>query len=67
MGTSNAFRVIVLSGTIGVLVDIDHFIALFNGWEARFLHTPLLVASSIIILGLSTYLGGLFLRSILRR
>ncbi len=67
MGTRNALFVVGLCGLIGVLVDIDHLVAFFNGWDERFLHTPLLVISSIIILGLGTYLGRLLLGNILRR
>ena len=49
-------------GIAGVLVDIDHIIAnlLLPELSGRFLHTPLLIASSVVLCGLGAYLGGLF-------
>lgn len=62
MGTRNALFVVGVCGTAGVLVDIDHLIAFLNGWEAKFLHTPLLIVSCVMLVGLSTYLGRQLLR-----
>ncbi len=69
MGSWNALLVFGICGTVGVLVDIDHLVSyyLIPEWSARFLHTPLLIASSVVILGLGTYLGGLLIRMVLNR
>ena len=63
------FRTFCYCGLAGVLVDIDHPIAyyLLPGASGRFLHTPLLIASCIVLGGLCAYLGGLFIRLVLRR
>jgi len=59
--------VILLCGLAGVLVDIDHPIAyyLIPEWSGRFLHTPLLIGSSIVLCGCCAYIGGLLLRMVL--
>ena len=54
--------VIGLSGVAGVLVDLDHIIAL----GGRFLHTPLLIGSGVILIGCCAYITRLHLGSILR-
>ena len=70
----NAMRSIPLRafcycGAAGVLVDIDHPIAyyLLQGASGRFLHTPLLIASCIVLGCLGAYIGGLFIGLVLRR
>ena len=69
MGTYNALLAFGLSGTVGVLVDIDHIVSwyLVPQRDAAFLHTPLLIIASLVILGLGTYLGGQFIRVVLNR
>ena len=54
--------VILLCGLVGVLVDIDHFIAHYwlTTLDARFLHTPLLIVSCVVLCGCCAYIGGLF-------
>ena len=60
--------VILLGGVCGVFIDIDHPIAHYwlTGLDGRFLHTPLLIASSIIFVGCCAYLGGLFCWMVLK-
>ena len=60
-------RVLLLCGLVGILVDLDHIIAYYKGWEGRCLHTPLLIISSLVLGGCSTYRGGLYLRHLLRK
>jgi len=57
-----------LCGFIGILVDIDHPISyyLIPEWSGRFLHTPLLIASCLMLCCLGAYLGGLYLGNVLR-
>jgi hypothetical protein len=58
----------LLSGCIGVLVDIDHPLALICGITyGRFLHPLFLVTSGFVIFCLFTYIAGLLLSTILRR
>lgn len=57
----------LLCGTVGVLVDIDHVISYYIGWNDHFLHTPLLIISGAVLCCLIAYLGGLLYRSILKR
>lgn len=54
--------VILLCGLVGVLVDIDHFIAHYwlTDLDARFLHTPLLIISCVILGGCCAYIAGLY-------
>jgi len=61
MGEHTTFLIGLLCGVIGVLVDLDHVIAYYIGRSNRFLHTPLLIVSSIVICGALAYLGGLLL------
>ena len=58
----NALLVGLLCGTVGVLVDIDHFIAYFTRGSGRVLHTPILIVSITMLCGLIAYLGGLLIR-----
>jgi len=60
--------VILLCGVIGVLVDIDHIIAYYwvRSLDGRFLHTPLLIISCVVLCGCCTYIGGLLLRMVLK-
>lgn len=69
MGTRTTLFIVGICGTVGVLVDIDHIIAyyLIPQWSEKFLHAPLLITSSIVILGLGAYLGGLYLRMVLKK
>ncbi len=53
--------VIGICGVVGVLVDLDHIIA-FGG---RFLHTPLLIGSGVILIGCCAYIAGLHIRMVL--
>ena len=55
-----ALLVGILCGIIGILIDIDHPISHLNGWSGRFLHTPLLTVSGVVLCGLIAYFGGLF-------
>lgn len=67
---SRAFCFSLLYGLAGILVDIDHPIGYFTGWDApyyRWLHTPLLIISSFILGCCLSYLGGLFLKMVLNR
>ncbi len=59
--------VILLCGILGVLVDIDHPIAHYfiPEWSGRFLHTPLLIISCCMFIGISTYCAGLYIRLVL--
>lgn len=56
-------------GWISVFVDFDHALKIIffpeQGW--RFLHTPILIACCIALLGCGAYLGGLYISHILRR
>ena len=60
--------VIVLCGVIGILVDIDHPIAYYwiRSLNGRFLHTPLLITSGIVLCGCCAYIGGLLIRMVLK-
>lgn len=66
---STSLHVFWLCGVAGVLVDIDHPIAYYLLQEAsrRFLHTPILIVSCIVLCCLGTYLGGLFVKLVLRK
>ena len=72
MERGNAFFVFGICGIVGVLVDLDHLIALsiwgFVGSEitnGRFWHTPLFIASCIGICYLVPYLRGLYPKLVL--
>ena len=66
---STSFLAFWLCGATGVLVDIDHPIAYYLLQEAggRFLHAPLLFVGGIVLCCLGAYLGGLFIKLVLRR
>lgn len=55
----NALLTFWCCGIVGVLVDIDHPIGYLLNLPGRFLHTPFLIASSLVLCGCSAYLGGL--------
>jgi hypothetical protein len=67
MGTRNALLTFGICGITGVLVDIDYIISyyLIPEWSRHFLHTPLLVTSCLVLVGLGTYLGRLLIRMVL--
>ena len=60
--------VIGICGIIGILVDLDHLIAYYwlTGLNGRFLHTPILVISGIVLFGLGSYLTGLLVKLVLK-
>jgi len=65
-----ALFVFGLSGLVSVLVDLDHAVAM--AWypylnEGRIFHTPILVIACVITGCCCSYLGGLYLRLVLRR
>jgi hypothetical protein len=62
----NALLVFWFCGIAGVLVDIDHPISYLLNLPGRFLHTPLLIASSLVLCGCGAYLGGLLVGKILK-
>ena len=58
--------IIGLSGLAGILVDIDHPLAIWLGIaDKRFLHPYLLIASLIVLCGIGAYLGRLLHRMVL--
>jgi membrane associated rhomboid family serine protease len=61
MGEWNALLVGLLCGVVSVLVDLDHIVGHYLGWNGRFLHTPLLIVAGVVILSLGAYLGRLLL------
>ena len=61
-----------LCGAAGVLVDVDHILALLiwrywnpTFWNGRFLHTPILVGACLVIITCGAYWGGLHIRLVL--
>ena len=60
--------VILLCGLVGVLVDIDHFIAHYwlTDLDARFLHTPLLIISCAVLCCCGACIAGLLIRMVLK-
>ena len=72
MDARHTFRVFGLCGLVGVLVDVDHAIALLL-WqyvnssitEGRLSHTPLFIITSLAACGVCTYLGRLHHKPIL--
>lgn len=58
-----------LCGIAGVLVDIDHPIANYTNKEldGRFLHTPILVISSVVFCFNLARIGRLYNKKVLRR
>ena len=73
-GTLVAFWI---GGCLGILVDFDHGILVdfdhalqyffFQDQGRRFLHTPILIACCIALCCLGTYIGGLYLKSVLTK
>ena len=61
--------VVILSGLAGVAVDGDHILAhlLFEGYNARFLHLPLLASAVSVILYCGARAGGLYIGMVLRK
>ena len=62
------FWVICVGGVLGVLIDLDHPIAYYwaPGLNGRFLHTPILIFSGLVLFGLGTYLARLFFGMVLK-
>ena len=56
-------------GWISVFVDADHLIKILFIPEAswRILHVPILIASCIVLFCCGAYLGGLYIRCVLKR
>lgn len=72
MDARASLRIFWISGLTGVLVDVDHGVALILWrWvnpsisEGRLWHTPLFVASSIIAGYLVSHIGGLYSKLVL--
>jgi len=72
MDAFSALCIFGVCGLVGVLLDFDHFIALviWRYWNprlanGRLLHTPVLVIVSLLICVMVSYIGGLYLKSIL--
>ncbi len=59
--------VIGICGVLGVFIDFDHIIAYYwaPGLNGRFLHTPILIFSGLVLFGLGTYISGLLIRLVL--
>lgn len=49
----------LLGGVVGILVDLDHFIAYRIKHSGRVLHPYLLTVSIVVLCSLLAYLGGL--------
>lgn len=60
--------VIGVCGLVGVLIDLDHIIAYYwaTGLNGRFLHTPILIFSGLVLVGLGSYLAGLLVKLVLK-
>ena len=58
-----------LCGLVGMAVDLDHPIAyyLLQNWSGRFLHTPLAVASCLVLCGIGAHCARLYRSLVLRR
>lgn len=74
METSTALRVFGTCGLVSVLVDLDHAMSLVlwrTVWhsldEGRLLHPLFLIMSSTVLLGMGTYLGGLYIWLVLSK
>jgi hypothetical protein len=76
-GTSNlvyrllrgdAFYAFWISGLVGILVDLDHFLTIAqpNVWANRPFHPALLIIAGGIAFGCGTYLAGLYIKLVLR-
>ena len=64
----SALLVFGICGLTGLLVDIDHPISyyLVPEWGGRFLHTPLLIASCVVLCYCIACIGGLLVRMVLK-
>ncbi len=61
-----ALYVIVTCGLVGVLVDIDHPLSvILDIGNGRFLHTPLLVVSCLVLCCTGACIGGLLIKAVL--
>ena len=74
MEARSPLRIICLCGLAGILLDIDHLIALVyyyplpaENLNLRIFHTPVLIIVSIAILGTCAYLGRLYIKLVLKR
>jgi hypothetical protein len=56
-----------ICGVVGVLIDLDHPIGYIFGLDGQSYHTPLLYIASVVLCGISAYLGGLFIWMVLSR
>lgn len=73
MDAGRTFRIICYCGFISLLVDIDHPIAwairyLSKGetiYSTRFLHTPILIGASTLIVIMCAYISGLYIKLVL--
>ncbi len=72
MEAGRTFRIIGLCGLTGVLVDFDHFLALFlwqyvnpNIDQGRLWHTPLFIITGLAICGICAHLGRLHHKRVL--
>ena len=61
---SRPFYIGFMCGAISVLPDIDHIIAYYwlKGLDGRFLHTPLLIGASTLIVIMCAYIGRLYIK-----
>lgn len=63
--------VVLLCGIVGILPDIDHIAAYFqgipNGEDVRIWHPYIFIGVCIAIFCLSAYCAGLYIRTILRK
>lgn len=74
MDAKRALLTFGLCGIVGVLVDIDHLIyytvtyyKLQAQITGRFLHTPIFIVVGSAIIGICAYIGGLYIKSVLRK
>jgi hypothetical protein len=60
---------VCLCGLVGILLDIDHVAAYFQGIpqgaDVRIWHIPILIGVGIVMLCLSALSGGLYIRTVL--
>ncbi len=67
-----ALRIGLLCGIAGILLDVDHLIKSILWPElpvvpySRFLHAPLLIACSVALVGIGAYIGGLYIKVVLK-
>jgi hypothetical protein len=68
-GRSKPFRVGLLGGLVGVLIDGDHLIAYLLGWpptSERFLHVPIFVGVCLALVGMGAYTRRLYVKAVLK-